>query len=127
MNKLHNLLQLIEDASISDRQFEDKLGFKHSAIYSWRNGRAEPKLDDLFILSDYFEVSIDYLLGREKQATINISANKKVLNEKFDQLSDDNQQRAIGRIEEILSNQQEADQTKTKCRIININRELCRK
>lgn len=34
---------------------------------SWEQGRTQPSIEDLIILSDYFNVSIDYLVGREAE------------------------------------------------------------
>jgi len=34
-------------------------------ISLWENGLREPKLSNLIVLANYFEVSIDYLAGRE--------------------------------------------------------------
>lgn len=33
-------------------------------IFSWEKGRAEPSIEMLIKLCDFFEVSADYLLGR---------------------------------------------------------------
>lgn len=34
---------------------------------SWEQGRTQPSIEDLIILSDYFNVTIDYLVGRESE------------------------------------------------------------
>ncbi len=33
-------------------------------ISYWENGKVEPSLEDLWKLSDYFSVSIDFLVGK---------------------------------------------------------------
>ena len=35
-----------------------------TCISDWERGRTEPSLQDLTQIADYFEVSVDYLLGR---------------------------------------------------------------
>ena len=35
------------------------------AISHWESGHSEPSISQLIIIADHFEVSIDYLVGRE--------------------------------------------------------------
>ena len=37
----------------------------HAAICFWEQAKRIPKLDALIILADYFDVTLDYLVGRE--------------------------------------------------------------
>lgn len=37
-----------------------------SLIFDWLTGKRLPSMENLIKLSEYFEVSVDYLLGREK-------------------------------------------------------------
>ena len=36
-----------------------------TSVYSWKNGKRVPNLDNLLKLSKFFDCSVDYLLGRE--------------------------------------------------------------
>ena len=40
------------------------LGVKNFSIYTYEKGRSEPNIDGLIALADFFDVSIDYLVGR---------------------------------------------------------------
>jgi len=40
-------------------------GLPPDAIRRYERGEAEPTLSSLLLLADYFEVSLDYLTGRE--------------------------------------------------------------
>lgn len=40
------------------------LGFSGQAISYYEYGKREPKITELILLADYFNVSIDYLVGR---------------------------------------------------------------
>lgn len=40
------------------------LGVKKYSIYTYEKGRSEPTIDGLIALADFFDVSIDYLVGR---------------------------------------------------------------
>lgn len=41
-----------------------KLGISQSTICNWLNGKKEPCIDSLWVLADYFDVTVDYLIGR---------------------------------------------------------------
>lgn len=46
-------------------QLADETGLSRPAISRQEKGSRKPSLDSLNILADYFNVSIDYLVGRE--------------------------------------------------------------
>ena len=54
--KLNNLTQ---------RQVANYLKIAQPSYIRYENGTSEPSLENLVKLADYFDVSIDYLLGRE--------------------------------------------------------------
>jgi len=54
--------ELCQKQGISLNQLEDKLNFSTNYLYSMKKGN--PKADNLQKIADYFNVSIDYLLGR---------------------------------------------------------------
>lgn len=37
-----------------------------STICNWLNGKKEPSIESLWKLADYFDVSVDYLIGRKE-------------------------------------------------------------
>lgn len=39
-------------------------GLNYNAIKRYETGRAKPTMDALVAIADYFEVSVDYLIGR---------------------------------------------------------------
>lgn len=41
-----------------------KLCISQSTICNWLNGKKEPCIDSLWMLADYFDVTVDYLIGR---------------------------------------------------------------
>lgn len=55
--KLNNLTQ---------RQIADMLGIKQPSYIRYEKGDAQPSLESLVKLADIFDVSIDFLLGREQ-------------------------------------------------------------
>ena len=50
---------------LSQTELARVLHYGYTAIGNYECGRNEPCLDDLIRLADFFEVSIDELLGRE--------------------------------------------------------------
>lgn len=60
------LAKLRKEKGVTQEQIADYLGVSPQAISKWENG-SYPNGDLLPRLADYFEVSIDYLYGREKK------------------------------------------------------------
>lgn len=55
---------LMEAEKISQYSLAKKLGISQSTICNWLNGKKEPSIESLWKLSDFFDVSIDYLVGK---------------------------------------------------------------
>jgi transcriptional regulator with XRE-family HTH domain len=51
------------DAGYTQRQVADLTGISQSIIAYIETGKREPNLENLGILADFYEVSIDWLLG----------------------------------------------------------------
>ena len=51
--------------NLTQRALAEKIGVKNYIVANWEQKRTEPSLRDLIDLADYFECSIDYLVGRE--------------------------------------------------------------
>jgi len=58
------LKKLREDERLSQAQLAKDLSLPRYTIGNWEQGRAEPDTQMLKTLADYFDVSLDYLLGR---------------------------------------------------------------
>ena len=41
------------------------VGVSSGNLSDWANGRSQPSIDKLIRLADYFDVSVDYLVGRD--------------------------------------------------------------
>ena len=61
--------QLCSDNNTTPHTVCKKLNYSNSIATYWKQGTT-PKGDALLDIADYFNVSIDYLLGRTEQATI---------------------------------------------------------
>ena len=61
---MNNIRQLRIEKGITQEQLGQVLNVQKSAISKYELGRTQPSTDILEKLADYFEVSIDYLLGK---------------------------------------------------------------
>jgi len=57
------LVDLREDKDMKQKQLADMLGLQSSAISKYEKGATQPNLVTLIKLAEFFEVSVDYLLG----------------------------------------------------------------
>lgn len=58
------LALLIEGKGITAYRVRKDLSFSNSIVDDWLAGKRLPNGENLIKLADYFEVSIDYLVGR---------------------------------------------------------------
>ena len=58
------LKQLRSENNVGQIQLSQKIGVSKGVISLWENGLREPKLSNLVLLANYFNVSIDELVGR---------------------------------------------------------------
>lgn len=56
-----------EDKGLSQSELADKAGMQPSAISHFEAGRRSPSFDNLKRLADALNVTIDYLLGRQRE------------------------------------------------------------
>jgi len=59
-----NLKLLREEKSVSQQKVADAIGSNQQSIHRYENGDYEPDIQTMKLLADYFETSIDYLVGR---------------------------------------------------------------
>lgn len=61
----NNIKTLREQRKMTQQECADIFGVKLRTWQTYEQGVSEPKFDILFKIADYFDVSLDYLLGRE--------------------------------------------------------------
>lgn len=114
MIELKDILKhLREEKEVSmDKMCEDlnnlfNVSLAKSTISKWENGKAEPSLSYARILTKYFDVTLDYLLGLEKEdvysfnKTDNLSKEEKLLLLNFNKLNDIGKMEASKRVAEL--------------------------
>ena len=58
------LRQLLKDYGISQEKLKHELNISSSLIYRWLKGISQPLTHTLILLADYFDCSVDFLIGR---------------------------------------------------------------
>lgn len=62
---MENLKALREAKKITQSQLGEYLGAKKSAISLWESGKRQPDQETLVRIANFFNVTVDYLLGRD--------------------------------------------------------------
>ncbi|KAA8710641.1 helix-turn-helix domain-containing protein [Lactococcus garvieae subsp. garvieae] len=69
MTIFERIKELSKKRNISVKELALQLGFSENLFYRWKT--TNPKAEDLAKVADYFNVSVDYLLGREEAKPVN--------------------------------------------------------
>lgn len=96
-----NLRTLINEKTLTQKTIAENFNTTQQTISRWLNGKNEPDISTLIKLADYFDCSIDYLVGRENDFGIIsgadiLSSEEKELLASFRKLDGENKQRVIG-------------------------------
>ena len=63
---VENIKQIMKTESLTQMQLAAKIHVGQSTISEWLTGKNEPSIESLWKLADYFDVSVDYLIGRKE-------------------------------------------------------------
>lgn len=66
-----HLKALRQSRNITQKQLAINIGASESGVQNYELGTRKPTFDMLIALADYFDVSIDYLVGRTDNPNIN--------------------------------------------------------
>lgn len=67
---MQTLKLLREAANKSQKVVAAELGLDYKRYNHYETGRSEPDIATLILISDYFGVTVDHLLGHEKESTV---------------------------------------------------------
>ncbi|MDR2939184.1 MAG: helix-turn-helix transcriptional regulator [Clostridiales bacterium] len=67
MDTLNNILELMKEKGIEQKELETNLALSRGTITKWKNGENKSYLKHINKIADYFNVSTDFLLGRNSQ------------------------------------------------------------
>lgn len=60
-----NIKRLRKNKGLKQQELAEILGIKRNTYSDWENGKTEPSFENLVKLGDLFDVSLDWLFGRE--------------------------------------------------------------
>lgn len=65
------LIELRKEKGLTQKNLADFLGIAPVSWQRFEYGSSKPKLDNIIALADFFDVSIDYLVGRTDNPKVN--------------------------------------------------------
>lgn len=93
------LKQLRKDRKVTQTELGNFCGYSHVAVVKWENGQREPSIETLIKIADFFNVTLDYLLGRIEP--LPLTPLQKELSKKIRSLSDEQAQIILGVINQL--------------------------
>lgn len=62
---MNNLKKLREEKGLSQTELSEAIKMNKMTYNNYENGKREPNIETLKLLADYYNVSLDYLVGRK--------------------------------------------------------------
>ncbi|MBQ6727616.1 MAG: helix-turn-helix transcriptional regulator [Clostridia bacterium] len=95
------LSEIRRQEGITQKQLAVALNVSSGNLCDWEKGRSEPDIERLIKLADYFDVSIDVLVGRE--TTAQEESLQRTLRERllacYNKMSDDEKEKLVDFLE----------------------------
>lgn len=102
MEKLKEIRKL---KKISQKEFAEQMNVAQNTVSRWENGERLMDSDTLIKAADFFNVSVDYLLGRAKKSqtitAVQKSAESMKIIDEYTKLNDLGKHEAVKRIKEL--------------------------
>lgn len=57
--------ELMQEQGLNQVKFAAKIGVKQNTVSAWVLGKKEPCISSLWAIADYFNTTIDFLVGRQ--------------------------------------------------------------
>lgn len=106
-----NFNNLLYEKNLTYTALSKELNIPQTTMSNWLNRGSKPNIEDLIKICDYFNVSLDYIMGRESEDGVIIISNspKSKIEEMYEQLTRQNQLMALGYITALLQKQNRAE------------------
>lgn len=106
---MDNLKKLREEKGLSQQKLAEKINTNQQNIHNYEHGSYQPDIQTLKLLANYFETSIDYLVGntdirRKIEATqpFDLNDEETILVEKYRRLSRNARSSIVNTIDTFL-------------------------
>ncbi|MBQ8868124.1 MAG: helix-turn-helix transcriptional regulator [Oscillospiraceae bacterium] len=73
---MKNLKKLRTQKGISQQKLASEIGLTQQSVNKYENHNIEPDIATLIALADYFDTSVDYLIGRVDEEGNNLSVSE---------------------------------------------------
>lgn len=103
--------ELMTERGLNNLRLSKEIGVGDRLIGAWRKGEKRPGLENLVLLAEFFEVSLDYLVGRsdvreigtKKEPVLEISENGREMLALYERLPEREQLILLGRLQEMAA------------------------
>lgn len=105
MNTVQIIRNLCSQNGITIAELERKLNFSNGQIARWQ--KSTPGVDRLKKVADYFDVSVDYLLDREKETyngEIEENEEIRIMHRAAEKMTDEERKKALKMFEAFFDN-----------------------
>lgn len=100
-NFKNRIYDLRKERHLSQQQLADRIGVNKQTISQYERGVREPQFEMLEILCDYFNVSADYLLGRDSVTMRLLNSDELHIVNSYRDLDSQGRQLFLERIDEL--------------------------
>lgn len=98
------LKELRQSVNLNQREMAEVFNVSKSTYNYWEQGKIEIDFKNLMLIADYFNVSVDYLLGRDPPPNSNkIDETINRIDRKFNKLNKEQQEQIENYLDFILS------------------------
>jgi len=99
--------ELLSEKNLSYTALAKELNIPQTTISNWLNRGSKPNIEDLIKICDYFNISLDYIIGRESEDNVIIvnDKQKSEIEELYEKLNRQNKIMVIGYITALLQKQ----------------------
>ena len=87
--------ELLKEHNVTAYQVGKATGISTSTLSEWKNGKYTPKMDKVQKIAEYFNVSVDYLLGNEEKTSPAAVAEDNELNKYLEELKNRKEMRML--------------------------------
>lgn len=106
---IKNLRELRQSKGVSQQKIADAIHVSQQSVNKYENHNIEPDINTLIKIADYFNVSVDYLIGRteiQQQADAltlsDLSCTEEQMIKKFRLLSDKQKEFVVNMVESYI-------------------------